>query len=182
MKHLIGMLAAAAICLLGFLPAQASPVAATPPGVFPFPGFDSTTMVNDSFAEIHGLSATAGAGVTDNYFFHVLDNGNLSVTLSDSFPSLATTRFVGIDLIGPGGYFQTLSTALTSSIAYVFTGLLANNTYQLLVHYVSGATGASYNGTATLSSVPLPASWTLLLTAFGAIALVALYRRKTSSV
>ena len=183
MKHLVGMLAAAAFMMFGLTSAQALTFG-SPPVVTP--GGPPSVMGPNSLTGVAGFSVLPSQGVTDNYGIVANSSGNLTVALQNNaasgFPG-ASTEFFDVVLKD-----TTLNTNIghivlgfVTSFSTVFSGIINTHTYQLIVSYNTGSGGAVYGGSLFLSAVPLPASLPLLAAALGILGLLVYFRRQSAS-
>lgn len=172
MKHLFGMLAAAAVLVFGLASAQASPV---PPSGIGTP----IHMANGTVVPVWDFS-TDPIHPADSFYIKPSDNGNLAVQLNSIFNLnfLSIKLYDGLSEIASSVFPPSWPGNPALNPSLLFSGLLSGHTYQLIVSFLTGdGQPGSYLGYIALTSVPLPASLPLLAAALGILALI-MYRKR----
>jgi hypothetical protein len=172
-KHLAVMVLAASIGLTGTAanatttPLSFSGDTATFGNTFSI----GTSSFNDLFTFITGPVSSAGAAAISSVYFN-------PHTLSVAFPVSFTT----FSLINQSNNQTVTGTIGPSYFAYLGAGGLTANTHYALnvIGTVSSLTGGSYNGSITVTPVPEPQTWAMMLGGLGLIGFMSFRRRKYS--
>lgn len=127
-----------------------------------------------------GFQNTPDAGsFTDVYTFSSLQPFSLSASVTSVVNGASNLDFSDISISGPGGSLAFIKTLGDPFELFTLqTGLLAAGTYSLTLMGMNSVLPASYGGNVSVSPVPEPESYALMLAGIGVIGFVAARRSR----
>ncbi|MXP28834.1 PEPxxWA-CTERM sorting domain-containing protein [Porphyrobacter algicida] len=122
-----------------------------------------------------GIFAPANMGAFDDYFTLTFPNNGTVASQVGEISIAGNVDFTSAWLVGPGAgpdstvYNFTINNGNPSQAFLLPTGGALAGSYELHVQGTSGSDGNGYTASVTLSAVPEPATWALMILGFGAI-------------
>ncbi|MDQ2780905.1 MAG: FxDxF family PEP-CTERM protein [Pseudomonadota bacterium] len=124
-------------------------------------------------------NSPAGGGFMDGYTFSALSSFTFSSSITSVVNGNRNLNFSSITLTGPAGLFSFNKTLGDPFELWTLqTGTLAPGSYSLTLLGLNSSSPASYGGNVSISAVPEPETYALMLAGVGVIGFVATRRRR----
>lgn len=137
----------------------------------------------DPFDHFEGEAATAGNGLSDTFHFS-LDVASYftSAILGSTAGAGGNLDFVTVDIDGVHQFAITNDLGGIFDIANVAGVYLSAGAHTLNVYYNSTASGVTYSGDISISPVPEPATWAMMVAGVAAVGFAMRRRSQTARV
>lgn len=136
----------------------------------------------DPFDHFEGEATAAGSGLTDTFsFFLDVASYFTSADLSSTAGAAGDLDFVTVDIDGVHSFGVTNNLGGVFDFALISGVYLAAGNHTLNVTYNSTAPKVTYSGNITISPVPEPATWAMMVAGVAAVGMT-MRRRSTARV